>query len=52
MDNSYLKVYDVVRFHKQINPLIEIITWVKKKENRGFPDYIRLYSLMVFVDQL
>jgi len=52
MDNSYLKVYDVVRFHKQENALIEIITWVKKRENRGFPDYKRLYSFMIFEHQL
>lgn len=52
MDNNYLKAYDVVRFHKQENPLIEIITWVKKKKKRAFPDYKRLYSFMIFEDQL
>lgn len=52
MDNSYLKAYDVVRIHKQENPLIEIIRWIKKKEKRGFPDFKRLYSCMISEDQL
>ena len=52
MDNSYLKAYDVIRLYKEKNPLIEIITWVKKKESRGVPDFKRLYSFMIFKDQL
>ena len=52
MNNAYLIVYDVIRVYKQKTILLEINTWVKKKDHVGFPDYKCLNSFSIFETQL
>lgn len=52
MNNGKFKIYDVIRVYKQENALIEINTWVEKREYAQFPDYKRLNSFSICENHL
>lgn len=52
MTNHYFKVYDVIRIYKQKQIIMEVKTWVKKREYIGFSNYKCLNSFSIFEHQL
>lgn len=52
MNNGNFKVYDVIRVYNQEKRLVEINTWVEKRDHARLPDYKRLNSFSLFEHQL
>lgn len=52
MDNSYFRVYDTIRIYNQKIKLLEVTTWVEKKENISFANFKSLNQVLICEDQL
>lgn len=52
MNNSYFRVYDIIRVYNQKIRLFEITTWVEKKEHINYANFKSLNQILICEDRL